>query len=89
MDEDLAFLSVRELGQRYRTGSLSPVRATEYFLRRIERLDPQLKAFVRLCPDRAQAEASAAESLLNNRTCLREMVNCPVRQAPKAYAISG
>ena len=45
----------------FRRGALSPVEAVEASLTRIDRLNPALNAFTALCPDRARAEAQAAE----------------------------
>ena len=43
-DTEIAFLSIAELGARYRSGALSPTAVTEICLERIERLDGALNA---------------------------------------------
>src|SRR5262245_66661265 len=62
--DDLAFLGIRELGRRFRAHELSPVELTTVLLRRIERLDPKLHAFVTVTADRAMADAKAAEAAI-------------------------
>jgi aspartyl-tRNA(Asn)/glutamyl-tRNA(Gln) amidotransferase subunit A len=62
--DDLVYAGVRELGTRFRKREVSPVELTEAFLDRIARVDPTLDAFVTLTPDRARAEAKAAEVAL-------------------------
>ena len=41
-DEDLAFVSATELAVLIRQKVLSPVEVAEFYLRRIERIDPAL-----------------------------------------------
>ncbi len=61
MSETLAFASALELAQRIRAGEVSPVELVEMYLRRIERLDPQLNAYVTVDAEGALAAARAAE----------------------------
>jgi aspartyl-tRNA(Asn)/glutamyl-tRNA(Gln) amidotransferase subunit A len=56
-----AFPTAAALGRAYRSGELSPVAVTRELLERIGRLNPVLGAVHRLCPERAMAEAAAAE----------------------------
>jgi Asp-tRNA(Asn)/Glu-tRNA(Gln) amidotransferase A subunit family amidase len=66
-DEDLAFAGVARLSELLRAGELTPRELVELYLARIERLDPQLNAFVSVDPRslglvrtlRAQADARA------------------------------
>ena len=62
MTDDLHFSSVSELSARIQSRALSPVELVESVLARIDRLDPELHAFVEVTRDRALAEARAAES---------------------------
>ena len=67
MTEAIHYTTIRELGTRYRKRDLSPVEVTNELLARIEKLDPALHAFVTLTPDRARADARAAEEALRKR----------------------
>src|SRR5262245_9314540 len=64
MSDEIAYATIRELGQRYRARQLSPVEVTRAMLARIEKLDPALNAYVTLTADRALADARAAEEYL-------------------------
>ena len=59
--DDVLYLSVRDLGDRIRARSLSPVDLTEAYLARSEKLGPRLNAYATLTRDRATTEARAAE----------------------------
>lgn len=61
---ELHFQSACELAARMRRGELSPVDLTDRLLERIEHLDSELGAFLRVCPERARAEARAAAAVL-------------------------
>ena len=61
MSDPVHYTTIRELGARYRRRELSPVEVTRELLSRIEKLDPALHAFVTLTPERALADARAAE----------------------------
>jgi Asp-tRNA(Asn)/Glu-tRNA(Gln) amidotransferase A subunit family amidase len=56
---DLVFASATEQAARVRAGDISALELVEAALETIERLDPELNAFVALCPERALAEADA------------------------------
>ena len=56
MDE-LAFLTATEQADLVRRGEVSPAELVELYLGRIERLDPELNAFVTVCGDEARAAA--------------------------------
>jgi amidase len=57
MDE-LAFLSATEQAALVRRGEVSPVELVRTYLGRIERLDPELNAFVTVCGEEALAAAA-------------------------------
>lgn len=61
-DDTLCHLSLHDLSGRIRSGDVSPVEATQAFLRRIEVLNPRVSAFLTLCADRAWEEAKRAEA---------------------------
>jgi aspartyl-tRNA(Asn)/glutamyl-tRNA(Gln) amidotransferase subunit A len=75
--DDLAYAGVRELGRRFQARDVSPVELTEAQLRRIERLDPTLRAFVTVTADRALSDAKAAEAALA-RGDSRPLLGIPV-----------
>jgi amidase len=54
---DLAFATATEQAELVRRGEVSPVELVEMYLERIERLDPQLNAYVTVCAEEALAAA--------------------------------
>jgi aspartyl-tRNA(Asn)/glutamyl-tRNA(Gln) amidotransferase subunit A len=63
-DVELGFLGIAELGPRLAARALSPVELCEALLRRGQRLEPTLNAFITLDAERIRAEARAAEEEL-------------------------
>ena len=65
---DLAYLTIEKASERIRDGSLSPVDYTRALLDRIEALDTNFNAFLRVTPDIAleQAERAQAEIRAGN-----------------------
>jgi aspartyl-tRNA(Asn)/glutamyl-tRNA(Gln) amidotransferase subunit A len=59
--EALAFLSIERASALIRTKKVSPVELTQACLNRIERLNPQLNAFITVTAESAIAEARQAE----------------------------
>jgi len=59
---ELAFAGPLELAARVRARDVSPLELVDLYLERIERLDPQLNAYVTVAAEQARAEARAAES---------------------------
>jgi len=62
---EIDFISIAELGARYRRKSLSPVEVTERALARIKALDSKLNAFVTPLEKESLADAAAAERELS------------------------
>jgi Asp-tRNA(Asn)/Glu-tRNA(Gln) amidotransferase A subunit family amidase len=60
--EDLAFASVRELGELVRTKKVSSLALTEMYLGRLRKYDPTLKFVVTLTEERARAQAKKADA---------------------------
>jgi aspartyl-tRNA(Asn)/glutamyl-tRNA(Gln) amidotransferase subunit A len=60
-EDDLCFLPATDLLDHYRHRRLSPVEVTEAVLRRIERLNPGINAFITVTPDLALQQAREAE----------------------------
>jgi aspartyl-tRNA(Asn)/glutamyl-tRNA(Gln) amidotransferase subunit A len=61
-EREIAFLTAGELVEAYRRKTLSPVEATKALLRRLDRLEPEINAFVLVARESALAEARAAEA---------------------------
>ena len=64
-DVELGFLDIAELGPRLAARSLSPVELCQALLRRCQRLEPTLNAFITLDAERILAEARVAERELS------------------------
>jgi Asp-tRNA(Asn)/Glu-tRNA(Gln) amidotransferase A subunit family amidase len=65
-DEDIAFLSLPELGFLIRTRQISPVRLTEIYLDRLKRYGEKLLCVVTLTEAHALSQARAAEREINS-----------------------
>jgi aspartyl-tRNA(Asn)/glutamyl-tRNA(Gln) amidotransferase subunit A len=61
VNNDLAFLTVRELGHRIKSRQLSPVDLTEMYLARLETIGPKLGAVVTVTRSLAIEQAATAE----------------------------
>ncbi len=62
--DELAFVPATELGRRIRAREVSPLDVVRVFMQRIERLNPDIGAYVTLTAERAIAEAETAERVL-------------------------
>ena len=58
---DVCWLSINDVSKLLREGKISPVHLTEVCLNRIERLNPELNAFITVTADSALARAREAE----------------------------
>lgn len=65
-DEDLAYLPALEQAALVRAGEVSPVELVELYLRRIERLNPELNAYLTVAADQALDAARAAQARCGN-----------------------
>ncbi len=65
IDEEVLYLSVRELGERIRNRRLSPVELTQAYLDRDKKYGPKLNAFATLLPEFAMQQAKQAEAEIN------------------------
>ncbi len=63
-DEDLAFGSIRQLGQVPRSRKISSVELTKFYLERLRRYDPLLKCVVTFMDDLALKQAERADQEL-------------------------
>ena len=62
MPDDLHYLSLDEVARRLRARKLSSVEATQAMLDRIGKLDPRLKSYATLTPERALADAKRLDA---------------------------
>ena len=63
-EQDLAFASIAELAPRLAAREISPVELTDATLARIERLEPQLNAYITVTAESARHAARAAEAAI-------------------------
>ncbi|HEY2647438.1 MAG TPA: amidase [Candidatus Acidoferrales bacterium] len=83
MEESLAFATIEELAALLAKRKVSPVELTDAFLRRIERQNPALNAFLTVTADEALASARLAEKQLLRRSGSR-LSNSPLLGIPIA-----
>lgn len=69
---DLHRLSIRELAEGLSQAKFSSRELTEHYLKRIAKIDPQVKSYVTVTPEQALREADAADAALKagNETAL-------------------
>ena len=75
---DLTFLSGVELARRIREKKISPVQVADAHLAKIERLNPQLNAYVHIDGERVRREAHVAESALMYGASLGALHGVPI-----------
>ncbi|WP_018148939.1 amidase [Henriciella marina] len=59
---DIAFAPLTKLAGWIRSGAISSRQLTDIYLDRIEQIDPKLKAWIAVMPERARAEADAMDA---------------------------
>ena len=64
MSDDLHWLTAAAASRAYAARTLSPTELVRALLARIERLDPQLNAFIRVDAEGALAAAASAEGVI-------------------------
>ncbi|HEX4784065.1 MAG TPA: amidase [Candidatus Sulfotelmatobacter sp.] len=75
---DLTFLPAVTMAQQIREKKISPVELAEAHWAKIERLNPQLNAFVHLDAERVRREALAAEVAVTSRNILGPLHGVPI-----------
>jgi aspartyl-tRNA(Asn)/glutamyl-tRNA(Gln) amidotransferase subunit A len=78
LDDDLCTLGIFELARLYREKQVSPVEVVEAHLRRCDRLNPVLNAFLVILKESAMEAARAAESLFRAAVDLGPLQGVPV-----------
>ena len=76
--DEVVFLSATKLGRHIGRKEISPVEATEAYLRRIERIEPRLKAFITVTADHAMQSARQAEAEIASGTHRGPLHGVPV-----------
>ncbi len=76
--DDLHWLEITELAKLIQLRRVSPVEVVEAMLRRIERLDRRLHAFVRTTPELALEQARHAEARIARREYLGPLHGVPI-----------
>ncbi len=87
-EPDLPYRTIAELGRAYRAGETGPVAVTTALLARIKKLDPRLRAFIRVTEERALAAAAAAEAQLKGGLDLGPLHGIPYA-AKDLYDVRG
>src|SRR5215831_10937507 len=62
LSEDILYLPVRELGDRIKSGKLSPIELTQSYLERSQSVGKRLNAYAAITYETALKEAHAAEA---------------------------
>lgn len=76
--DDVCFLSIAQLGEELRKGTLSPVEATQAYLDRIGSLDAKLNSYLTVTGERALQEAQAAEAAMRQGRYLGPLHGIPL-----------
>jgi aspartyl-tRNA(Asn)/glutamyl-tRNA(Gln) amidotransferase subunit A len=83
---DIPFLTVKELSALIKAREVSPVETAEAYLERIERIDPQLKAYSAVFADEAMATARERERDLAQGNYLGPMHGIPMATKDQVFS---
>ena len=78
MDQSLAFATIAELAPLLQKRDLSPLELTDYYLDRIDDLNPGLTAYIEVVADRARSAATAAEEAIAGGNYLGPLHGIPL-----------
>ena len=78
MDDSLAFAGIQELASLLQKREISAVELARYYLERIDRLNPELNAYIAVIADRALASAQAAEEAIAGGNLLGPLHGIPI-----------
>nr|XP_017250543.1 PREDICTED: glutamyl-tRNA(Gln) amidotransferase subunit A-like [Daucus carota subsp. sativus] len=76
-DEDIAFMTVLELGHLFKTKQISSEKLTEIFLKRLKRYNPVLEAVITFTEELAYKQAKEADHLLSQGVYLGPLHGIP------------
>ena len=77
-DIDFRLANINRLTQAMKDGEVSPVELTEWYLDRIEKLNPSLNAYITVCGDEAIKQAKKAEEKLVRKSETGPLVGIPI-----------
>ena len=77
-DANLAFAPATEIRDLIREKKVSVPELTELFYRRIEKLNPELRSYLALCPDQAMEQAQAAQDAVQRGADLGPLHGVPI-----------
>ncbi|XP_063944819.1 uncharacterized protein LOC135152411 isoform X1 [Daucus carota subsp. sativus] len=86
-DEDIAFMTVLELGQLIKTKQISSEELTKIFLKRLKRYNPVLEAVITFTEELAYKQAKEADHLLSQGVYLDNQIH-HVTAAPPCKILS-
>ena len=75
---DLTSLTIHELREMLRKKEVSSVEAAKAYLKRIEAVEPKVRAFVTVAPEEALKEAAAADARLSKSDNVTPLTGVPV-----------
>ena len=78
MDQELSFAPAAELRQKIDAKEVSIVELTELFYQRIESLNPQLNAYLALCPEQALQDAARAQEAVQRWEAVGPLHGIPI-----------
>ena len=78
MDQELSFAPATELRQKIDAKEVSIVELTELFYQRIESLNPQLNAYLALCPEQALEDAAKAQEAVQRGEAVGPLHGIPI-----------
>jgi aspartyl-tRNA(Asn)/glutamyl-tRNA(Gln) amidotransferase subunit A len=78
VNDDLSFLSIRDLASRIARKQLSPVEVTEHVLKRIEALDRGLNTYITVMTESARRRAREAEKAVGAGSSLGALHGVPI-----------
>src|SRR3954467_15431317 len=85
MSPDVLSLTIKDAAAQIARSTLSPVEITDAMLRRIERLNKTLNAYITVCDQQARAVAQAAETMIRAGYHLGPLHGIPIAIKDNIY----